>query len=120
MKPHQFTGNETGPYEDPGDNYYYHHHLNPAQQHLLWMHRWKQQTLEIHQACKDLRQSTYTDEYLKGFMDGVSMEPSNSVSLNIFELEEEVDKFMNTFYYDYDFQYIQRQIMISDEYAHFK
>ena len=33
---------------------------------------------------------------------------------------EEVDKFMNTFYYDYDFQYIQRQIMISDEYAHFK
>ena len=33
---------------------------------------------------------------------------------------EEVDKLMNTFYYDYDFQYIQRQIMISDEYAHFK
>ena len=33
---------------------------------------------------------------------------------------EEVDNFMNTFYYDYDFQYIQRQIMISDEYAHFK
>jgi len=27
---------------------------------------------------------------------------------------------MNKFYYDYDFQYIQRQIMISDEYAHFK
>ena len=33
---------------------------------------------------------------------------------------EEVDKLMNKFYYDYDFQYIQRQIMISDEYAHFK
>ncbi len=33
---------------------------------------------------------------------------------------EEVDKLMNTFYYDYDLQYIQRQIMISDEYAHFK
>ena len=33
---------------------------------------------------------------------------------------EEVDKHMNTFYYDYDLQYIQRQIMISDEYAHFK
>ena len=33
---------------------------------------------------------------------------------------KEVDKLMNKFYYDYDFQYIQRQIMISDEYAHFK
>lgn len=33
---------------------------------------------------------------------------------------EETDRMMNTFYYDYDFQYIQRQIMISDEYAHFK
>ena len=33
---------------------------------------------------------------------------------------EETDRIMNTFYYDYDFQYIQRQIMISDEYAHFK
>ena len=33
---------------------------------------------------------------------------------------EETDRMMNTFYYDYDFQYIQRQIMISDEYAHFR
>ena len=33
---------------------------------------------------------------------------------------EEQDRLMTTFYYDYDFQYIQRQIMISDEYAHFK
>ena len=33
---------------------------------------------------------------------------------------EETDRMMNSFYYDYDFQYIQRQIMISDEYAHFK
>ena len=33
---------------------------------------------------------------------------------------KEVDKLMNKFYYDYDFQYIQRQIMVSDEYAHFK
>lgn len=32
---------------------------------------------------------------------------------------EETDRIMNTFYYDYDFQYIQRQIMISNEYAHF-
>ena len=33
---------------------------------------------------------------------------------------EETDRMMNTFYYDYDFEYIQRQIMISDEYAHFR
>ena len=71
MKPHQFTGNETGPYEDPRDNFHYHNHLNPAQQHILWMYQWKQQHLEIHQACKDLGLPTHTDEYTKGFMDGV-------------------------------------------------
>lgn len=33
---------------------------------------------------------------------------------------EETDRLMNTFYYNHDFQYVQRQIMILDEYAHFK
>lgn len=33
---------------------------------------------------------------------------------------EELDRFMNKIYYDDDFQNIQRQIMISDEYAHFQ
>ena len=32
---------------------------------------------------------------------------------------EETDLLMNTFYYDHDFQWLQRQIMKSDEYAHF-
>jgi len=58
------------------------------------MHQWKKQHWEIHQACKELGQSTYTDEYVKGFMDGLSMEPSNSVSLNIVEMEEETDRFV--------------------------
>jgi len=58
------------------------------------MHQWKKQHWEIHQACKELGQSTYTDEYVKGFMDGLSMQPSNSVSLNIVEMEEETDRFV--------------------------
>ena len=32
---------------------------------------------------------------------------------------KETDLLMNSFYYDHDFQYIQRQIMKTDEYAHF-
>ena len=32
---------------------------------------------------------------------------------------EETDILMQKFYYDYDFQWVQRQIMQSDEYAHF-
>ena len=91
MKPHQFTGNETGPYEDPRDNFHYHNHLNPAQQNILWMHRWRQQTLETHQELKELGQTTYTDEYVKGFTDGAALEPSNYVSLNICELPSSHD-----------------------------
>ena len=32
---------------------------------------------------------------------------------------EETDILMQKFYYDHDFQWVQRQIMQSDEYAHF-
>ena len=94
MNDPEFTGNETGPYEDPRDNFHYHNHLDPAHQYIAWMHQWKKQHWEIHQACKKLGQATYTDEYVKGFMDGVSMEPPNSVSLNIVEMEEETDRFV--------------------------
>ena len=94
MSDPEFTGNETGPYEDPRDNFHYHNHLDPAHQYIAWMHQWKKQHWEIHQACKELGQSTYTDEYVEGFMDGVSMEPPNSVSLNIVEMEEETDRFV--------------------------
>ena len=94
MNDPEFTGNETGSYEDPRDNFHYHNHLDPAHQYIAWMHQWKKQHWEIHQACKELGQSTYTDEYVRGFMDGLSMEPSNSVSLNIVEMEEETDRFV--------------------------
>ena len=94
MNDPEFTGNETGPYEDPRDNFHYHNHLDPAHQYIAWMHQWKKQHWEIHQACKELGQTTYTDEYVKGFMDGVSMELPNSVSLNIVEMEEETDRFV--------------------------
>ena len=94
MESHQFTENETGPYEDSRDNFHYHNHLNPAQQNIIWIHQWKKQHWDIHQACKEIGQTTYSDEYVKGFMDGASLEPSNPVSLNINEMEEEVDTFV--------------------------
>ena len=58
------------------------------------MHQWKKQHWEIHQACKDLGQSTPTDDYVKGFMDAVSVQPPISVSLNTNRMEEEADKFV--------------------------
>ena len=97
MNGSEFTGNETGPYENPEDNFHYHNHLNPAQQHIAWIHQWKIQHWEIHQACKDLGQDTPTDEYVKGFMDGLSMTPPKSVSLNIKEMEEGADEFVHDF-----------------------
>ena len=87
-----FEGNETGIFEDHRDNFHYHNHLNPAQQNIMWINQWKKQHWEIHQACKELGQTTYSDEYVKGFMDGASLEPSNPFPLNILEMEEEVDR----------------------------
>ena len=86
-----FTGCETGPFEDPRDNFHYHNHLTPRQQYKVWIHQWKKQHWEIHQACKDLGLETHTDEYLKRLMDGVSMKPSKSPNLNIDVMDEEVD-----------------------------
>jgi len=56
------------------------------------MHQWKKQHWNIHQACKDLGQATHTDEYVKGFMDGLSIESSNFISMNISEMEDEADR----------------------------
>ena len=92
MNDPNLIGIETGIFEDPRDNFYYHHHLNPAQQNILWMHQWKKQHWDIHEACKEIGQTTYSDEYVKGFMDGASLESSNPVTLNILEMEEEVDR----------------------------
>ena len=91
MNDPEFTGHESGPYEDPRDNFYYHNYLNPTHQHILWMHQWKKQHWEIHQTCKVLGQASRTDEYVKGFMDGISMEPPNLTLLNINRMEDEVD-----------------------------
>ena len=88
----EFTGNESGPYEDPRDNFYYHNYLDPAHQYIASMHQWKKQHWDIHEACKEIGQTTYSDEYVKGFMDGASLESSNPVTLNILEMEEEVDR----------------------------
>ena len=90
----EFTGNETGPYEDPRDNYWYYNYLNPAEQHLMWMYLWKQQHKEIQQDLKDLGLPTHTEDYTRGFLAAVSLQSSNSVSLNIFEMEEEVEKYV--------------------------
>ena len=92
MNDPSFQGNETGPYEYPDDNFNYHNHLNPAQKYIVWMQLWKKESWEIHQACKELGLPTHTDEYVKGFMDGVSMEPPNFVPINMCELEKETDK----------------------------
>ena len=74
MNDPEFTGNETGPYEDPRDNFHYHNHLDPAHQYIAWMHQWKKQHWEIHQNNKRLGQKVPSDEYVKGCLDSVSPE----------------------------------------------
>ena len=80
-----------GIYDNTYDNYFYSHKQNPAQQHIAWMHQWKKQHSEIHQTCKELGQASHTDDYVKGFMDGISMEPSSATLLNITRMENEAD-----------------------------
>ena len=83
-----------GIYDNTYDNYFYSHKQNPAQQYIAWIHQWKKHHWEIHQACKELGTATHTDDYVKGFIDGVSVQAPNSVSLNIDRMEEEADKFV--------------------------
>jgi hypothetical protein len=91
MNDPEFQGNETRIFEDPRDNFHYHNYLNPAQQHISWMYQWKKQHWDIHQACKELGQATHTDEYIKGFMDGISIDASHSIPPNINRMEDDVD-----------------------------
>ena len=84
----------SGLYDNPYDNYYYSHKLNPALQYMFWIQEWKKQHWEIHQACKELGTASHSDEYVKGFIDGVSVQPPISVSLNTDRMEEEADKFV--------------------------
>ena len=67
-------------YDNPYDNYYHSHHLNPAQRHSFWIQEWKKQFQEIHEDCKKLGQSSYSDEYVRGVLDTVSPE----ITLNTF------------------------------------
>ena len=68
----EFTGSETGIYEDPRDNYFYENFMNPSVQYLFWTQQWKKQHLEIHENCKRLGQEVQSDEYVKGYLDAVS------------------------------------------------
>tara|TARA_Y100001934_G_scaffold273376_2_gene363573 strand:+ start:249 stop:506 length:258 start_codon:yes stop_codon:yes gene_type:complete len=69
-----FTGSETGIYEDARDNYYYEHYMNPNVQYLLWIQKWKKQHLEILENCKRLGQNVQSDEYVKGYLDAICPE----------------------------------------------
>ena len=71
-EPQEFIGNETGPYEDPRDNYFYENFMNPNVQYLFWTQHWKQQHWKIHQDCKRLGQKVPSDEYVKGYLDALS------------------------------------------------
>ena len=74
QEPPEFTGSETGIYEDPGDNYFYDNFMNPNVQYLVWIQEWKKQHWEIHQDCKRLGQKVQSDEYVRGYLDSVSPE----------------------------------------------
>ena len=63
-------------HDNPHDNYFYSHILNPADRYFFWIQHWKEQHFEIHKGCKELGQTTYTDEYVRGFFDAISPEYS--------------------------------------------
>ena len=64
-EPPEFIVNETGPYEDPRDNYFYENFMNPNVQYLFWIQEWKKQHWEIHQNSKQLIQEVKSDKYVK-------------------------------------------------------
>ncbi len=61
-------------YDNPYDNYYHTHQLNPAERYLFWIHEWKKQFLEITEDCRELGQSSYSKDYVQGVLDTVSPE----------------------------------------------
>ena len=58
-----------GPYDDPYENYWYNHTLNPAQQYFWWIQEWKAQFRAIHEDCKKFGLSSYSDDYVQGILD---------------------------------------------------
>ncbi len=59
-------------HDNPNDNYFYSHILNPAEQYFWWTQEWKKQFKEIHDDCKKLGCSSYSDDYVQGVLDSVS------------------------------------------------
>ena len=82
-------------YDNPYDNYFYSHHLNPAEKYFWWIQRWKQDFQEIHEGCKKLGCSSFTDDYVQGVLDSVS--PAYPININEEGNESlvEIDKQIN-------------------------
>ncbi len=76
-------------YDNPYDNYFHSHYLNPAQRHFFWIQQWKKDFQEIYEGCKKLGQRTYSKDYVQGVLDSVSPEfPLNSPMKEVFQKEQ--------------------------------
>ncbi len=76
-------------YDNPFDNYYYSHHLNPAQRYFFWVQEWKKEFQEICEGCRKLGQSSYSEDYIQGVLDSVSPEfPLNSFTKEVRQEEQ--------------------------------
>ena len=61
-------------YDNPYDNYYHSHQLNPAHRYFFWIQHWKNQFKEINEDCRKLGLSCYSKDYVQGVLDSVSSE----------------------------------------------
>ena len=82
-------------YDNPNDNYFYSHILNPAEQYFWWIQEWKKQFKEIHEDCKRLGSSSYSNDYVQGVLD--STPPYRDINrieeedCSLFELDRKID-----------------------------
>ena len=82
-------------YDNPFDNYYYSHHLTPAQKHFFWIQEWKKDFQEICEECRKLGQSSYSKDYIQGVLDSVSPEfPLNSPMKEVSQEESSLFDFV--------------------------
>ena len=78
-------------YDNPYDNYYHSHQLNPAHRYFFWIQEWKNQFKEINEDCRKLGLSSYSKDYVQGVLDSVSPEyPLNRITI---ESQEESSLF---------------------------
>ena len=83
-------------YDNPYDNYFYSHQHNPAEKYFWWIQEWKKQFQEIHEDCKKLECSLFTDDYVQGVLDSVSPAyPLNNINEegvdSLFEMDEQLN-----------------------------